>query len=193
MTLSEKRVTADVISWNEANWQDGPLIQCNQFSSVAVVSSSLQPQGLQHARPPCPSPAPGAYSDSFHLSQRCHPTSSSSVVPFSSCLQSFPVSGSFPVSQFFPSGGQSTGASASAIRPSNDIQDWSPLGWTGWIFLQSKGLPSIFSNTTVQYEQWCPYMRDRRVTCVFSNPWKRILKKEYIYIYIYNQITLLCT
>ena len=152
------------------------------------MSSSLRPQGLQHSRPPCPSPAPGVYSDSFHLSQWCHPTISSSVILFSSCLQSFPVSGSFPVSQFFPSGGQSTGASASAISPSNDIQDWSPLVWTGWIFLQSKGLSSIFSNTTVQYEQWCSYMRDVRVTCVFSNPWKRILKKEHIYIYIYIYI-----
>ena len=107
-----------------------------QFSP-SVVSDALQPHGLQHTRPPCPSPTPGACSDSCPSSRWCHPTISSSVVPFSSCLQSFPASGSFPVSQFFASGGQSTGASASVL-PMN-IQDWFPLGWTGWISLQSKG------------------------------------------------------
>ena len=104
------------------------------------MSDSLRPHELQHARPPCPSPTPGVYSNSCPLSQRCHPTISSSVVPFSSCPQSFPASGSFPMSQLFSSGGQSIGVSAStSVLPMN-TQDWSPLGWTGWISLQSKGI-----------------------------------------------------
>ena len=126
------------------------------FSSVScsVVSNSLQPHGLQHARLPCPSPTPRVYSNSCPLSQWCHPAISSSVVPFSSCLQSFPASGSFPVSQLFASGGQSTGVSASASVILMNTQDWSPLGWTGWISLQSKGLSRIFFNTTVQKDQF---------------------------------------
>ena len=107
-----------------------------QFSR-SVVSDSFQPQGIQHGRPPCPSPTPGVYSNSCPLSQWCHPTISSSVVPFSSHLQSFPTSGSFPMSQFFASGGQSIGVSASASVFPMNTQDWSPLGWTGWISLQS--------------------------------------------------------
>ena len=103
-----------------------------QFS-CSVVSDSLWPHGLQHTRPPCPSPNPRVYSNSCPLSQWCHPTISSSVVPFSSCLQSFPASGSFPMSQFFTSGGQNVGASASVLPKS--IQDWFPLGLTGWISL----------------------------------------------------------
>ena len=104
-----------------------------QFSR-SVVSSSLQPHGLEHTRLPCPSPIPGVYSNSCPLSRWCHPTISSSVVPFSFCLQSFPASGSFQMSQFFPSGGQSIGVSASiSVLPMN-IQDWFPLGWTGWIW-----------------------------------------------------------
>ena len=105
---------------------------------------------LQYTRLPCPSLTPGAYSNSCPLSRWCHPTISSSVFPFSSCLQSFPASGSFPMSQFFPSGGQSIGVSASASVLPMNIQDWFPLGWTGWISLQSKGLSRVFSNTTVQ-------------------------------------------
>ena len=108
--------------------------------------------GLQHARLPCPTLTPRAYSNSCPLSRWYHPTISSSVVPFSSCLQSFPASGSFPMSQFFASGGQSIGASASII-PMN-IQDWSPLGWTGWISLQSKGLSRVFSSITIQKHQF---------------------------------------
>ena len=111
------------------------------------MSNSLQPHGLLHARLPCPSPTPGACSNSCPSSRWCHPTISSSVVPFSSCLQSFPASGSFPRSQFFASGGQSIGASASVLPMT--IQDWFPLGWTGLI-LQSKGLSRVFSSTTVQ-------------------------------------------
>ena len=117
------------------------LLYSVQFSR-SVMSNSLRPHGVQHARPPCPSPTPGIYSSSWPLSQWCHPTISSSVVPFSSCPQSFPASWSFQMSQFFPSGGQSIGVSASVL-PRN-IQHGFPLGWTGWISLQSKGLSSIF-------------------------------------------------
>ena len=120
-----------------------------QFSR-SVVSDSLQPHGLQYTRPPCPSPTPRVYPNPCPLSRWCHPTISSSVIPFSSCLQSFPASGSFPMSQLFTSGGQSIGVSASASVLPTKTQDWSPLGWTGWIFLQSKGLSRVFSNTTVK-------------------------------------------
>ena len=123
-----------------------------QFS-CSVVSDSLWTHGLQHARPPCPSPTPRVYSNSCPLSQWCHTTISSSVIPFSSSLQSFPASGSFQ-SQFFTSGGQSIGVSTSTSVLSMNIQDWFPLGWTGWISLQSKGLSRVFSNTTVQKHQF---------------------------------------
>ena len=102
------------------------------------MSSSLWPHGLQHTRPPCPSPTPWVYSNSSPLSQWCHPTISSSVVPFCSCLQSFPASGSFEMSQLFASGGQSIGVSASTSVPPMNTQDWFPLGWTGWISLQPR-------------------------------------------------------
>ena len=124
-----------------------------QFSH-SVVSDSLRPHGLQHARLPCPSPTPRACSNSYLSSRWCHLAISSSVVPFSSCLHSFPASRSFPISQFFASGGQSTGASASASVLPMKIQDWFPLGLTGWISLQSKGLSRVFSNTTVQKHQF---------------------------------------
>ena len=117
-----------------------------QFS-CSVMSDSLRPHGLQHARLPWPSPTPGAYSNSRPSSRWCHPTISSSVVPFSSHLQSFPGSGSFPMSQFFASCGQSIGASASASVLPMHIQDWFPLGLTGWISLQSKRFSRVFSNT----------------------------------------------
>ena len=120
-----------------------------QFS--CSVSESLQPYGLQHARPPCPSQT---YSNSCPLSRGCYSTISSSVIPFSSCLQSFPSSASFPMSQLFTSGGQSIGVSASALVLPMNIQDWLPLGWTGRISLQSKGLSRVFSNTTVQKHQF---------------------------------------
>ena len=129
-----------------------------QFSSVqfshSVVSNSLWPQGLQHTRPSCPSTTPGGYSNSCPLSRWCHPTISSSVIPFFSRLQSFPASGSFQMSQLFASGGQSIEVSVSTIVLPMNIQDWFPLGWTGWIFLQSKGLSRVFSNTTVQKHQF---------------------------------------
>ena len=124
-----------------------------QFSH-SVVSYSLQPHGLQCARPPCPSPTPGACSNSCPLSRWCHPPISSSVVPFSSHLQSFPASGSFPMSQLFESSGQSIGVSALASVLPKNTQDWSPVEWTGWISLQSKGLSRVFSNTTVQKHQF---------------------------------------
>ena len=125
-----------------------------QFSSVAQSRPTLRPDEPQHARPPCPSPTPGVHPNPCPLSRWCHPTISSSVVPFSSCLQSFPASGSFQMSQLFTSGGQSIGVSAStSVLPVN-TQDWSPLVWTGWISLQSKGLSRVFSNTTVQKQQF---------------------------------------
>ena len=128
------------------------------FSSVqfscSVMSDSVQPHELQYARPPCPSPTPGVHPNLCPLSRCCHPTISSSVVPFSSCLQSFPASGSSQMSQLFTSGGQSTGVSASTSVLSMNTQDLSPLGWTGWISFQSKGLSRVFSNTTVQKHQF---------------------------------------
>ena len=125
-----------------------------QFSR-SIVSDSLRPHESQHTRPPCPSPTPGVYSNSCPSSQWCHPAISSSVVPFSSCPQSLPASGSFPMSQLFTWDGQRIGVSASASVLPMNTQDWSPLGWTGWISLQSKGLSRVFSNTTVQKHQFC--------------------------------------
>ena len=134
---------------------DSPL---SAFSSVqfsrSVVSDSLRPHESQHARPPCPSPTPGVHSDSHPLSQWCHPAVSSSVVPFSSCPQSLPESESFPMSQLFTWGGQSTGVSVLASFLPKKSQGWSASEWTGWISLQSKGLSRVFSNTTVQKHQF---------------------------------------
>ena len=124
-----------------------------QFS-LSVVSDSLRPHESQHARPPCPSPTPGVYSNSCPSSRWCHPTISSSVVPFSSCPQSLPASESFPMTQLFTWGGQSIGVSALASVLSMNTQDWSPSEWTGWISLQSKRLSRVFSNTTVQKHQF---------------------------------------
>ena len=124
-----------------------------QFS-VSVVSDSLQPHEPQHTRPPCPSPTPGVHLNTCPLSWWCHPTISSSVVPLSSSPQSFPESGSSQMSQLFASGGQSIGVSATTSALPMNTQDWSPLGWTGWISLQSKGLSRVFSNTTVQKHQF---------------------------------------
>ena len=148
-------------------WEDVALFQGEQGSlgsnkaisqfSCSVVSDSLQAtknSEPQHTRPPCPSPAPGVHPNPCPLSWWCHPTTWSSVIPFSSCPQSFPASGAFQMSQLFTSGGQSIGVSAStSVLPTN-TQDWSPLGQTGWISLQSKGLSRVFSNTTVQKHQF---------------------------------------
>ena len=131
---------------------------CIQFSSVqfscSVVSNSLRPHELQHDRPPCSSPTPGVHSDPRPSSQWCHPAISSSVIPFSSCPQSFLASESFPIRQLFAWGGQSTGVSALASFLSKKSQDWSPSEWPGWVSLQSKGLSRVFSNTTVQKHQF---------------------------------------
>ena len=118
------------------------------------MSNSLRPHESQHVRPPCPSPTPGVYSNPCPSSWWCHPTISSSVIPFSSCPQSLPASGLFPMSQLFSWGGQSTEISASALVLSMNTQDWSHLGWTSWISLQSKGLSRVSSNTTVQKHQF---------------------------------------
>ena len=138
-------------------WATRVVIIYFQFSSVQfsplVMSDSLRPHGLQHARLPCPSPTPGACSSSCLSDQWCHPTISSSVVPFS-CLQSFPASESFQMSHLLASGGQSIGVSASPSDLPMNIQDWFPLWWTGWISLQSKGLSRGFSSTTVQKHQF---------------------------------------
>ena len=133
------------------------LVNINYFSvqfSHSVVSDSLRPHEPPHARPPCPSPTAGVHPNPCPLSQWCHPTISSSVIPLSSCPQSFPASGSFPMSQLFASGGQSVGVSASTSVLPMTIQDWFPLGLTSWIFLQAKGLARVFSNTTVKKHQF---------------------------------------
>ena len=135
-----------------------PIYVVYKFSSVqfshSVMSDSLRPHELQHARPPCPSPTPGVHSNSCPSSWWCHPAISSSVVPFFSCSQSLPASESFPMSKLFAWGGQSIGVSALASVLSMNTQDWSPLEWTGWISLQSKGLSRVFSSTTVQKHQF---------------------------------------
>ena len=141
---------------------------------------SLWPHGLQHARFSCPSPAPRAYSNSCPSIQWCHTTISFSVVPFSSCLQSFPASGSSPMSQFFTSGGQSIGVSALASVLPMNTQDWSPLGWTGWMSLQSKGLSRVFSSTPVRKHQFF---------CAQPSLWSRshigtwLLEKSQLWLY----------
>ena len=139
------------------SWKYNPLIII-QFSSVQFSSfqslSCVRLHESQHTRLTCPSPTPRVYSDLCSSSWWCHPAISSSVVPFSSCPQSLPASGSFPISQHLAWGGQSIGVSASASVLPMNTQDWSPLGWTGWISLQSKGLSRVFSNTAVQKHQF---------------------------------------
>ena len=167
--LSNSRVCSLGTQWIETNHRASPglvhaplihscdLRQLGTYSvqfSCLVMSDSLWPHELQHARPPCPSSTPGVYSNSCPLSQWCHPAISSSVVPFSSCPQSLPASGLFPMGQLFAWGGQSIGVSASASLLPMNTQDWFHLGWTGWIPLQSKGLSRVFSNTTVQKHQF---------------------------------------
>ena len=137
-----------------------------QFSH-SVMSNSLWPHGLQHTRLPWPSSTPRACSNSCPLSRWCHSTISSSVIPFSSCLQSFPATGSFPMSQFFTLDGQSIGVSALALVLPINIQDWFPLGLTGLIFLQSKGLSRVFSNTTVQKHQFFLLISLNLIHCSF--------------------------
>ena len=150
---------AGMIKKRGSNWHYSDF-QSVQFSH-SVMSDSLRPLELQHTRPPWPSPTPRVYPNPCPSSWWCHPAISSSVIPFSSCPQSFPALGSFPMSQLFTWGSQSNGISASAVSVSAsasflpmNTQDWSPLGWTGWISLQSKGLSRVFSNTTVQKHQF---------------------------------------
>ena len=133
--------------------KESPMVSSVQFSR-SVMSDSLQPHEPQHARLPCPSLTPGVYPNSCPSSWWCHPAISSSVVPFSSCPQSLPASGSFQMSQLFASDNQSIGVSPSASVLPMNAHDWSPLGWTTWISLQSKGLSRVFSNTTVQKHQF---------------------------------------
>ena len=167
-----------ICTWKDENfylkWYIYPNI--HQFSHS--VANSLRPHGLQHARPPCPSPTHGACSNSWPLSWWCHPTISSSVIPLSSCLQSFPASGSFPMSQFFTSGGQSIGASASVL-PMN-IHDWFPLGLTGLI-LQFKGLSRVFSRTTIWKHQFVgaqPSLEKAMATHSSTLAWKNLMHGE---------------
>ena len=141
-------ISTHVSSSRTSHMPPACLLSSVQFS-CSVLSDCLRPHELQHARLPCPSPTPGAYSNSCPSRRWCHPTISSFVVPFSSRLQSFPALGSFPISQFFTSGGQSIVSALASVLPMN-IQDWFPLGWTGWVSLQSKGLSRVFSNTTVK-------------------------------------------
>ena len=151
MFAFENGLTSVLIS----NFKGWKIFQFSSFQfSCSVMSDSLWPHELQHARPPCSSPTPGDHSNSRPLSQRCHPAISSSVVPFSSCPQSLPELESFPMSQLFAWGGQSTGVSVLASFLPKNTQDWSPSEWTGWISLQSKGLSRVFSNTTVQKHQF---------------------------------------
>ena len=133
---------------------EAPLVPSSVQFSHSVMSDSLWPHGLQPTRPPCPSPTPRVYSNSCPLSQRCHLTISSSIIPFPSHFQSLPASGSFQMNQLFTSGSQSIGASASTSGLPVNIQDGFPLEWTGWISLQSKGLSRVLSNTTVQKHQF---------------------------------------
>ena len=140
-------------SWRFILWYSTHNVSAVQFNR-SVMSDSLRPHEPQHSRPPCPSPTPGVHPNPCPLSQWCHPTILSSLIPFFSCPQSFPASASFQISQLFAWGGQSIGVLAlTSILPMN-TQDWSSLGWTGWISLQSKGLSGVFSNTTVQKHQF---------------------------------------
>ena len=149
-------IPAGVLFWEDLEVMYAMLLteRASDQISHSVVSDSLQPHESQHTRPPCPSPTPRVHSDSRPSSQWCHPAISSSVVPFSSCPQSLPASQSFPMSQLFAWGGQSTRVSASASFLLKKSQGWSPSEWTGWISLQSKGLSRVFSNTTVQKHQF---------------------------------------
>ena len=150
------QISASLLFKKKKYWSIVDLQCCAssvQFS-FSVVSDSLRPREPQHSRPPCPSPTPGVHPNPCPLSQWCHPTISSSVAHLSSCPPSFPESGSFQMSQLFASGGQRIGVSALASFLPKNTQDWSPLEWTGWISLQSKGLSRVFSNTTVQKHQF---------------------------------------
>ena len=153
--MKSKKLT-ETFLWGHgrSHWTTFQISYCKLLYSCSVMSNSLRPHGLQHARPPCPLLCPRVCSNSCPLNQWCHPTILSSVIPFSSCLQSFPASGSFPMNRFFASGGQSIGTSVSeSVLPMN-IQDGFPLGWTGLISLLFKGLSRVYTSTTVQKHQF---------------------------------------
>ena len=152
-TSSQMFLSLALLSKTSMSWWLSLFPGSDQISR-SVVSDSLRPHESQHARPPCPSPTPGVHSDSRTSSQWCHPAISFSVVPFSSCPQSLPASESFPRSQLFTWGGQSTGVSALASFLPKKSQGWCPSEWAGWVSLQSKGLSRVFSNTTVQKHQF---------------------------------------
>ena len=153
MEICRNAVWYHVFDLGIEKWYYTYRMHCSVQFSHSAMSNSLWPHKPQHARPPCPSPTPGVHPNPCPSSWWCHPTISSSVVPFS-CLQSFPASGSFQMSQLFASGGQSIGVSASTSALPVNTQDWSPLEWTVWISLQSKGLSRVFSNTTAQKHQF---------------------------------------
>ena len=152
-SFSFREMSIQILYHFQLGYWDVLLLSSVKFTH-SVMSDSLWPHGQQHTVLACPLPSPRVCSSSWLLNGWCHPTISSSVIPFFSCPQSFPTSGSFQMSQLFTSGGERIGVSASASALSMNIQDWSPLGWTGWISLQSKGLSRVFSNTTVQKYQY---------------------------------------
>ena len=158
--------------WNPTGVTRNTSFSLVQFSH-SVVSDSLRPHESQHARPPCPSPSPGVHSNSCPLSQWCHPAILSSVIPFSSCPQSLPASRSFPMSQLFTWGGQSTGVSALASFLPKNTQGWSPLEWTGWLSFQSKGLSRVFSNSAVQkHQSFGTQLSSQSNSHIHTWPWK---------------------
>ena len=165
--------------WLEVQWTNTP--EEVQFSSVMQLCPTLWSDGLQDTRSPCPSPTPGVYSNSSPLIQWWQPTISSSVIPFSSCLQSFPASVSFQMSQLFASGGQSIGDSASASVLPMNIHDWFPLGWTGLISLQSKGLSRVFSNITVQNSLAFSFLYGPTLTSI-RDYWKTISLTRWTFV-----------
>ena len=154
ITLNFSQVSWNVTYTTHHYFETMVGLLCSVQFSLSVVSNSLWPCGVQCARPPCPSPTPRVYPHSGPSSQWCHPAVSSSVIPFSSRLQSFPASGSFQMTQFFAAGDQSIGVSTSASALPMNVQNWFPLGWTGRVSLQSKGLSRVFFNTTVQKHQF---------------------------------------
>ena len=156
-------------SWQVSSFWGGISVQ---FSSVAQSCPTLRPHEPQHARPPCPSPTPRVHPNICLLSWWCHPTISSSVIPFSSCPQSFPASGSFSMSQLFASGGQSIGVSASTSVPPMNTKDWSPVGWTGRIFMQSRGLSRVFSNIVQKHQLFGAQLSSPSNSHIHTCHWK---------------------
>ena len=152
------------------------------------MSDSLQPHRLQHAWLPCPSPTPRVYSNLCPLSQWCHPTISSSVIPFSSHLQSFPALGSFLMSQFFAWGGQSIGVSASASVLPMNIQDWFPLGWTSWISLQSKGLSRVFTTTVQKHQYFGAQHKPSLFPCTWSNHARPSKTEKFVWLVVEEEV-----